>query len=128
MKANDPGVFTKVSTLTFQKKIPANPMIVASNVLDYLQKSYNQEDMDTILDNMKTRGWEFKEISHTIFDNMNDTVYDSKVEGEGLVLPSKTRTVVLQTIASYIKEEGRTLEEAKVARDLSKRIMETLSK
>lgn len=128
MKANDLGVFTKVSTLIFQKKILANPTMIASNVLDYLQKSYNQEDMGAILDNMKARGWEFKEISHTIFDNMNDTVYDSKVEGEGLVLPSKTRTVVLQTIASYIKEEGRTLEEAKAARDLSKRIMETLSK
>lgn len=121
------GVYSKISTLTFEKKVNADPALVASNVLEYLQQSYKKENMDIIMPNMAAQGWTFKEISHKIFDNMNDVVYDSKLASQGLAPPSRSLTTVLQTIASYIKEDGRTLEEAKVARDLSKRLQEALS-
>lgn len=121
------GVYSKVSTLTFEKKIDIDPARVADNVLEYLQQSYKKESMDIIMPNMEAQGWTFKEISHKIFDNMNDVIYDSKIASQGLTPPSRSLTTVLRTIASYIKEEGRTLEEAKVARDLSKRLQEALS-
>ena len=118
--------FSKLTTITFERKVGADPQIVSDNVLEYLQTSYKNENTAAVIRNMESRHWKLKEVSHRIYDHNNDMVYDSKLASDGVMRPSTSKTKVLQAIASYSREADRTEEEKKAAKELARRILAAL--
>lgn len=118
--------FSKLTTITFERKVGADPQIVSDNVLEYLQTSYKNENTSAVIKKMESHHWKLKEVSHKIYDYNNDMVYDSKLASDGVLRPSTSKTKVLQAIASYSRETARTEEEKRVAKELTKRILAAL--